>query len=92
MCGVCVCVSACVRECVCVCERECVCVVCVCGVGVCVCVCGVSVCACVCVRVVWCECVIAGWVEQQCTAGLVSHCGGWRSIERGGMSLSCPCA
>ncbi len=38
----------------------------------------VFLCECVCV----CVCVCDRWVEQQCTAGLVSHCGGWRSIER----------
>ena len=51
VCGVCVCVRACVRVCVCACVRVCVCAcVCVC---VCVCVCEV----CVCMYVCMCVCV-----------------------------------
>lgn len=49
----------------------------------------VSVCVvCVCVSVSARGCECDRWVEQQCTAGLVSslgwaaHCGGWKSIER----------
>ena len=49
VCGVCVCVRACVRACV------CVCVVCVCGVCVCVRAC-VRACVCVCMCVCVCAC------------------------------------